>query len=635
METDKASQANDWLNTYAQKWKIFIDTCSLLTDSIDMFWSNILPHLNQYNSKVIIPYRCIQELEKFINDKSDMVRCNKAQKSRDHVVRLCQSGFVDIRGDKNDNFADNVFQTVFTKFRMQYNMLLITQDNNLAKDIIYLNKSKAVKAHEVTALRLNKYGFLSPFHWDEYDENTGKYMKERFAVCSQLTTVSVVVVPVKKIPKANDYVKTHNGDILLLDKIAAGGEGVIYRTNTPYVAKIYNQEKITARKLKKLELMLSKKVECEGICYPVDIIYNQYNEFIGYLMPVAKGKELQKSIFITPLMRKNFPTWKKRDLVELTVTILKKIKYLNDMNIIMGDINPMNILVVSSKEVYFVDTDSYQIQDFPCPVGTVNYTAPEIQGKRFTDFLRTMGHENFAIATLLFMLMLPGKPPYSQQGGANPAENVKRMDFSYPFGDNSNKKTPDGPWRFMWSHLTYAIKKAFYNTFSRDGEYAQENKRLSAGKWLSLFNEYLNLLDSGRFGEQDKMSEDLFPTRFKKNPNATYVICKLCGKEVEERVTKDGICKTCLNDGEYYRCKRCGKDLVFTNYQKYIKHANRFDLCPECFAWGNETYKSCICSDCYSSFSITNNDYNYFMSKGLALPRRCKVCRKNKNARGW
>ena len=131
------------------------------------------------------------------------------------------------------------------------------------------------------------------------------------------------------------------------------------------------------------------------------------------------------------------------------------------------------------------------------------------------------------------------------------------------------------------------------------------------------------------------MSEDLFPTRFKKNPNATYVICKLCGKEVEEHVTKDGICKTCLNGGEYYQCKRCGKDLVFTNYQKYIKHANRFDLCPECFAWGNETYTNCICSDCQTYFSITNNEYNYFMSKGLALPRRCKVCRKNKNARGW
>ena len=30
------------------------------------------------------------------------------------------------------------------------------------------------------------------------------------------------------------------------------------------------------------------------------------------------------------------------------------------------------------------------------------------------------------------------------------------------------------------------------------------------------FSYYLDLLDSGKFGEQDKMSEELFPTRYKK-----------------------------------------------------------------------------------------------------------------------
>lgn len=38
------------------------------------------------------------------------------------------------------------------------------------------------------------------------------------------------------------------------------------------------------------------------------------------------------------------------------------------------------------------------------------------------------------------MIMLPGKPPYSQQGGGYPGDNIKNMDFSYPFGENSNKK---------------------------------------------------------------------------------------------------------------------------------------------------------------------------------------------------
>lgn len=82
----------------------------------------------------------------------------------------------------------------------------------------------------------------------------------------------------------------------------------------------------------------------------------------------------------------------------LCITILKKLKYLHDRNVILGDINPNNILVVSPTEVYFVDTDSYQIEGFPCPVGTINFTAPEIQRKDFSTFLRTIGNERFAVA---------------------------------------------------------------------------------------------------------------------------------------------------------------------------------------------------------------------------------------------
>lgn len=92
---------------------------------------------------------------------------------------------------------------------------------------------------------------------------------------------------------------------------------------------------------------------------------------------------------------------------------MKKVDYLHERNIILGDINPANILVVSPKEVYFVDTDSYQIENFPCPVGTDNFTAREIQGKNYAEFLHMMGNEYFALATLLFMIIVPGKPPYS------------------------------------------------------------------------------------------------------------------------------------------------------------------------------------------------------------------------------
>lgn len=639
-QNSRETYAKSVLEDYAKNWKIFMDTCSILHFAADKFWLNIIPLLRQYQNKIIIPLRSIEELQKHESNTRDSELAKNAKNCLRLMKKLINAGFVEIRGEQGDNFADNVFQVVFTKFRMTYKLLLITQDNDLAKDIIALNSNKSVRANPVQVKRINQYGFFSNFKWNAENANNDYFKKpqrgsnendldegEVFRICKRVTTLEDTRLAVSHIPVENEIVYTSRGPIKLGAEIAAGGEGIIYTTNTPYVAKIYKKENNTKRKYEKIKLMLSKKIKCEGICYPVEVLYNYNKEFVGYMMPKAKGKELQKSIFIKPLFLKNFPTWKKRDTVELCITILKKIKYLHDRNIVMGDINPANILVVSPKEVYFVDTDSYQVENFPCPVGTNNYTAPEIQRKHFSGFLRTMGNENFAVATLLFMIMLPGKPPYSQQGGEDPINNIINMDFSYPFGDSSNKKKPDGPWRYIWSHLTYDLKKAFYNTFRKEGDYSTENTRLTTDEWLPIFTYYLELLDSGKFGKQDKMSEELFPTRHKKNPKIEYATCKLCGNEIPENQCQNGICRDCLKKGEVYKCKKCGKDILYTNYQKYVKNAKRFDVCPECFEYGNKVRIKKKCVDCGHEFEITNNQYDFYTSKGFDIPKRCQSCR--------
>ena len=401
----------------------------------------------------------------------------------------------------------------------------------------------------------------------------------------QVSAIPDDKISIRQIPREGDMLRAADAGIVRLkQRLGGGGEADIYATDTECVAKIYKAGQMTQRKKAKIELMLRKNLSCQGICLPSAMLYNNDGEFVGYLMPCAKGVELAKSVFLPMLLKKKFPNWKKIDTVQLCITILNKIKYLHDRDVLIGDINPSNILVVSPAEIYIVDTDSFQIEDFPCPVGTINFTAPEIQRKRFESFLRTKGNENFAIATLLFMIMLPGKPPYSQQGGEDPISNIINMDFSYPFGENSNKKTPDGPWRFMWSHLPYRVKGAFYNTFKAGGKYASENARLSVGDWLEIFSEYHRLLSSGKYGEQDAMSEDLFPTRFKKDKNATYIRCRLCGNEADEKYSKEGICRACLNKGEVYTCAGCGKNLVFSNYHKHISKSERHPYCEECFA---------------------------------------------------
>ena len=204
-------------------------------------------------------------------------------------------------------------------------------------------------------------------------------------------------------------------------------------------------------------------------------------------MPRASGEPLGHGLFIPTVWLSKQPNWTRKDSVRLAISILEGIEYLHRMKVLLGDINPMNILVRDANGVFFVDCDSYQVEGFPCPVGSINFVAPEIQGQDFTRFLRTPEHELFAVATLVFMIMMPGKPPYSHQGGADGAANIKKMHFPYPLGEKASREAPEGAWRFCWSHLNRALKEAFYSSFDSA---SQGQPRVKVSDWLQLFKNY-------------------------------------------------------------------------------------------------------------------------------------------------
>ncbi|MDW8801336.1 hypothetical protein P8V03_09230 [Clostridium sp. A1-XYC3] len=268
-----------------------------------------------------------------------------------------------------------------------------------------------------------------------------------------------------------------------LEEIGSGGEGTVFKTKDDKILKLYFEERLTQELEEKIKLMVSRRISYSGICWPENMVFNHEGKFIGYIMCKAKGYELQKSVFMKPLLQKRFPDWTRVNLTNLAINILKKLDFLHENHVIVGDLNPFNILVNSEEEVYFVDTDSYQIGDYKCSVGTPIFTAPEIQGKNFGSFFRTINHEYFAIATLLFMIYLPGKTPYSFQGGEDVVDNIIKKNFSYPFDESANFLAPKGPWEFIWNELSYELKEAFYNTFKLD-------TRLSPKEWIKLLEGY-------------------------------------------------------------------------------------------------------------------------------------------------
>lgn len=643
----------------AASFKVFVDTCTLMHERAEGFLNGpVAEALSANGSKLIVPTRAIQELEKH-SRSTERPKKRSAEKGLRAIAGLKNRGLLDIRGEKSDDFADQVFLTVFMRHRMKYNLCLITQDRALATEIMDLGASKAVRTRKsIRAFRLGKDGTLKDWARKSSSNREGApnpSAKEspvnkkppKFSLCTGTPSrASSDSLGIRKVPGLRDRVRTSGGATLRLEtSIGSGGEGEIYLASSGNVCKVYKPEKLTRGVQAKLELMVANQLDIKGVCWPRELVYSDSGVVVGYAMERAAGKSLASTVFAPkPVFLSQFGAWTRVNLVELCISVVERIQALHDANVLVGDLNGSNILLASDRDVYLVDTDSYQINDFPCPVGMVNYTAPEIQGRDFKTFLRTREHEHFALASLLFMMLVPGKPPYSQQGGADPASNIRKRDFSYPLGKESNKKAPPGPWRFIWSHMPYKTKEAFYNCF-------KQGKRISPEEWLDVLRRYRNDAEKGY------VSSDLFPEGYKIVEPVT-VTCSACGRKYEDSrpavqeilaVGRSLLCDDCRqgnlgasqrSNSVEFRCSSCGGSFSVPENKAQSVRRHPEPLCRTCLGQliaqreeESRTGTLLYCSDCHQQFLFSVAEQRFFAEKGFTQPKRCRNCRAARRGR--
>ena len=343
-------------------------------------------------------------------------------------------------------------------------------------------------------------------------------VRERaFLLARDVYRGSTALISVPALPdEGSSVVGEKSGRLRLEKRLAQGGEGAIFSTSlTNTVCKIYFAERLSVDRRAKLERMVTRRAPAPTICWPLELVHDEAGNFVGYLMPQARGEVFNLTVFKRPLLEETFPDWQREHLVQLAISTLTLIERLHALNVLIGDINPNNFMVVSEHEVYLVDTDSFQVEEFPCPVGTPHFTPPELIGKSYVEQLRTKEHEAFAIATLLFMILLYGKPPYAGQGAGEVVENIRNQKFPYVKEEGERSAKPFGPYRFIWSHLPSRLKNTFIEVFAdghrvppRDSE--KRRGRRVAHSYLEDFQEALALyLQSIRAG---RSSNELFPT---------------------------------------------------------------------------------------------------------------------------
>lgn len=144
-------------------------------------------------------------------------------------------------------------------------------------------------------------------------------------------------------------------------ELASGGEGTVYEIDSNTVAKIYHDgiKPIDVRKFKFL-----KKLDQNYFVSPLDIVHDDNGRVIGYTMKYVDQSFFPLSNVYSKKFCQNNGIDKKVKL-KIIERLIAAVKYAHQQDVIIGDLNPYNILVNNQGVVRLIDTDSYETPGFP------------------------------------------------------------------------------------------------------------------------------------------------------------------------------------------------------------------------------------------------------------------------------
>lgn len=500
---------------------VLVDTCALMNDDADdAFDAGTLDALRSAGVALTVPAQVVQELQHHARHPGE--RRDRAMAALQVLNRMRAHEVLDVRGAVASRIADNEILGTVMRYRDQRPTAVITLDVGLSVDLLDLRQSHSVDRVQpihVIELRDSALALADPTtlrrrrHAQLARKASQVDVSVVYPVATTVSALSNEPVGGVDVPGTGATVADDGGTRLALGNVLGrGGEGTVYTVDgrDDVVAKVYHPTSITPRQLHRIDRMLEVGLDTEHpwarhICWPTSRLHDGFGRVVGILMPRAGGHDLGRSVFRHTELQKHFGDWDRRQLAQLGLTLLDGFDFLHQSGVLVGDVNPNNIRVISPTEVRFIDCDSYQLEDLPCPVGTVHFTPPRLQGVEMSNVLRTLDDECFAIATLLFMLLHFGKAPYAQQGGGTPSENIRTRNFPWRLGDQYDGLAPEGPWKFIWSNLSYKLKEAFFQSF--DASY--QGDPITVRDLRFVLSRYLHTLDNGH------VTRDLFPETYK------------------------------------------------------------------------------------------------------------------------
>ena len=386
----------------------------------------------------------------------------------------------------------------------------------------------------------------------------------------------------------------------LYERIGGGGEGSIYDYGAGNsIIKIFDKKGISNEKEDKILQMVKYYSENQSdglfelVCWPqMRVLDRHKKKAVGYAMKhirQSKGGVTTLQGLIN-LFSEKPDNYQRMQLVNCCMKMVVIFEKLHDKNILVGDVNPNNILVTMRndrvEDVFFIDVDSYQFMNYNCNVGTKEYTSPRLyrsfgRNLDYSKIKRTMEDERFSIAVLLFFTLFLGEFPFLVDADRDIITSIVNKEFRFKVENSKETRR-----NYIWKNLTEEVKNLFRRAFMQE-DYCTE------GEWDSAL---VDLMIAEK-GERPAVSNELYPNDAVESEDDHWrkINCVCCGKlfwiAKANPEYDDDWCKSCkeirmLNLKRVYRmiCKNCGGTWTCSKWDLIQGRDMRRIKCPDCDA---------------------------------------------------
>lgn len=294
---------------------------------------------------------------------------------------------------------------------------------------------------------------------------------------------------------------SRNEPISLGKEIGRGGEGIVSEVvgKLGLVAKHYVRA-LSPDKQQKLRSMISigdGKLR-EVTAWPLDTLHSHAGGPVcGFMMPHIANRIPIHELYSPNSRKQKYPDLGWNFLVYAARNIAFAFDIIHQNGIVVGDVNYNLVMIGSDCHVRLIDCDSFQLTIGPttytCDVGVPEYTAPELQGASFAGKTRTVNHDLFGMAVLIFQTLMLGRHPFAgvyEAADLSLQQHIERHDYFY-----SKNAIARGlgipPGALSTEVFSERIAETFERTFSKD---AIQNGRPSATEWLNELESFTKTL---------------------------------------------------------------------------------------------------------------------------------------------